>query len=88
MGEGDHPAKEEALKRLSEPEGDHELHSVLERMRVHHPHLWEVLHRVHFSHEAGPSRLEDWQRAPEGSQEEIWAEHYDEAMGVLAMELH
>jgi hypothetical protein len=88
MGEGDHPAKEEALKRLSEPEGDHELHSVLERMRVHHPHLWEVLHRVHFSHEAGPSRLEDWQRAPEGSQEEVWAEHYDEAKGVLAMELH
>ena len=88
MGEGDHPAKEEALKRLSKPEGDHELHSVLERMRVHHPHLWEVLHWVHFSHEAGPSRLEDWQRAPEGSQEEVWAEHYDEAMGVLAMELH
>jgi hypothetical protein len=25
MGEGDHPAKEEALRRLSEPEGDHEL---------------------------------------------------------------
>jgi hypothetical protein len=47
-----------------------------------------VLHWVHFSHEAGPSRLEDWQRAPEGSQEEVWAEHYDEAMGVLAMELH
>ena len=37
MGEGDHAAKEEAMKRLSEPEGDHELHSVLERMRVHHP---------------------------------------------------
>jgi hypothetical protein len=30
MGEGDHPAKEEALRRLSEPEGDHELHSVLD----------------------------------------------------------
>jgi hypothetical protein len=27
MGEGDHPAKEEALRRLSEPEGDHELHT-------------------------------------------------------------
>jgi hypothetical protein len=88
MGEGDHQAKEEALKRLSESEGDHEMHSVLERMRVHHPHLWEVLHRVHFSHEAGPSRLEDWQRAPKGSQEEVWAEHYDEAMCVLAMELN
>ena len=46
MGEGGHPAKEEALRRLSEPEGDHELHSVLERMKVHHPHLWEALHRV------------------------------------------
>ena len=88
MREGDHPAKEEALRRLSEPEGDHELHSVLERMKVHHPHLWEALHRVHFSHESGSSRLEDWRRAPEGSQEEVWAEHYDEAMGVLAMDLH
>ena len=37
MGEGDHPAKEEALKRLSEPEGEHELHSVLERLRVYPP---------------------------------------------------
>jgi hypothetical protein len=88
MGEGDHPAKEEALQRLSEPEGDHELHSVLERMKLHHPHLWEALHRVHFSHEAGPAQLEDWRRAPEGSEEDIWAEHYDEAMGVLAMGLH
>jgi hypothetical protein len=70
MGEGDDPAKEEALRRLSEPEGDHELHSVLERMKVHHPHLWEALHRVHFSREAGPSRLEDWRRAPEKSEEE------------------
>jgi len=87
MGEDDHPAKEEALQRLSEPEGDHKLHSVLERMKVHHPHLWEALHRVHFSDEAGPSRLEDWRRAPNGSQEEVWAEHYDEAMGVLAMGL-
>jgi hypothetical protein len=76
------------LRRLSEPEDDHELHSVLERMKVHHPHLWEALHRVHFSHEAGSSRLEDWRRAPEGSQEEIWAEHYDEAMGILATRLH
>ena len=88
MGEGDHPAKEEALRRLSEPEDDHELHSVLERMKVHHPHLWEALHRVHFSHEADSSGLEDWRRAPEGSQEEIWDEHYDEAMGILATRLH
>jgi hypothetical protein len=87
VGERDYVAKEEALERLSEPEGDHELHSALERMKVHHPHLWEVLHRVHFSHEAGPAQLEDWRRAPDGSQEEIWAEHYDEAMGVLQMGL-
>ena len=60
---------------------------VLERMKVHHPHLWEALHRVHFSHEAGPAQLEDWRRAPKGSQEDIWAEHYDEAMGVLRMGL-
>ncbi len=54
---------------------------------MHHPHLWDALHRVHFSHEAGPAQLEDWRRAPKGSQEEIWAEHYDEAMGVLRMGL-
>jgi hypothetical protein len=42
---------------------------------------------VHFSREAGPSRLEDWRRAPKGSQEEVWAEHYDEAVAVLAMGL-
>jgi hypothetical protein len=65
-GEGGHPAKEEALRRFSEPEVDHELHSVLERKKVHHPHLWETLHRVHFSHEAGPAQLEDWRRAPKG----------------------
>ena len=88
MGEGDHPAKEEALRRLSEPEGDHELHAALGRMRDEHPHLWEVLHRLHLSHDADPSKLEEWRRAPEGSQEEIWAEHYDEAMGILATRLH
>jgi hypothetical protein len=87
MGEGEHPAKEEALRRLSDPEDDHELHSVLERMKIRHPHLWEVLHRVHFSNEAGPAQLEDWRKAPKGSQEDIWAEHYDEAMGVLRMGL-
>ena len=87
MGERDYLAKEEALKRLSEPEGDHELHATLERMRVSHPHLWEVLHRVHPAHDADPARLEKWRRAPAGSQEDIWAEHYDRAMGVLAMAL-
>ena len=75
------------MRRLSEPVGDHELHSVLEHMEVHHPHLWEALHRVHFSHEAGPAHLEDCRRALKGSQEEIWAEQYDEAMGVLRMGL-
>jgi hypothetical protein len=34
MSERDYLAKEEAVRRLSKPEGDHELHSVLERMRV------------------------------------------------------
>jgi hypothetical protein len=28
-------------------------------------------------------RLEDWRRAPEKSEEEVWAEHYEEAMIVL-----
>jgi hypothetical protein len=57
MSERDYLAKEEALRRLSEPEGDHELHTALERMRVHHPHLWEVLHRVHLAHDAAPQSL-------------------------------
>ena len=38
-------------------------------------------------HDADPSKLEEWRRAPEGSQENISAAHYDEAMGVLAMSL-
>jgi hypothetical protein len=80
-------AKEEALRRLSEPEGDHGLHAALERMRVDHPHLWGVLHRLHLAHDADPSKLEEWRRAPDGSQENISAAHYDEAMGVLAMSL-
>src|ERR687893_3316818 len=85
MSERDYLAKEEALRRLSEPEGDHELHAALERMRESHPHLWEALHRVHLSPDANPSKLEEWRRAPEDSQEQIWASHYDRAMGVLAM---
>ena len=87
LSERDYLAKEEALRRLSEPEGDHELHAALARMRESHPHLWEVIHRVHLSRDVDPSRLEEWRRAPEGSQEDIWASHYDEAMGVLAMAL-
>jgi len=87
MVEREDPAKEEALKRLSEPEGDHELHSVMERMRIDHPHLWDVLHRVHLAHDADTSKVEEWRRAPEGSQEDIWAEHYDDAMAVLSMGL-
>jgi hypothetical protein len=87
MSERDYLAKEEALRRLSEPEGDHELHAALERMRVHHPHLWGVLHRVHLAHDADPEKLEQWRRAAKGSQEDIWAEHYDKAMGVLQMSL-
>ena len=87
MSERDYLAKEEALMRLSEPQGDHELHAALERMRVDRPHLWEVLHRLHLAHDADPSKLEEWRRTPEGSQEQIWAAHYDQAMGVLAMAL-
>jgi hypothetical protein len=87
MSERDYLAKEAALRRLSEPEGDHELHATLERMRVEHPHLWGVLHRVHLAHDADPSKLEEWRRAPEGSREDIMASHYDEAMGILQMSL-
>ncbi len=87
MSERDYLAKEEALRRLSEHKGDHQLHAALERMRVDHPHLWEVLQQLHFSRDADPSKLEEWRRAPKNSQEGIWAAHYDEAMGVLQMTL-
>ena len=87
MSERDYLAKEEALRRLSEFEGDHEPHAALERMRVEHPHLWEVLLRLHLAHDADPSKVEEWRRAPEGSQEDLWADHYDEAMDRLAMSL-
>jgi hypothetical protein len=56
-------------------------------MRVDHPRLWGVLHRLHLAHDADPSKLEEWRRAPEGSQEDILATHYDEAMCVLQMSL-
>jgi hypothetical protein len=42
-------------------------------MRIKRPHLWEMLHRLHLSHDADPSKLEEWPRAPEGSEEQIWA---------------
>jgi hypothetical protein len=87
MSERDYLAKEEALRRLSEPEGDHELHAALERMRVEHPHLWEVLHRLHLAPDADPSKLEEWQRAPEGSREQMLAAHHDEAMKILSTSL-
>jgi hypothetical protein len=87
VSERDDPAKEEVLRRLSEPEGDHELHTALERMRLDHPHLWGVLHRLHLAHDADPEKLEEWRRAPEGSREDALAAHYDEAMGVLQMSL-
>ena len=88
MSERDYQAREEeCLRRLSEPEGDHELHAALERMRVEHPHLWEVLHRLHLAHDADPSRLEEWRRAPEDSPEQIAAARRDETMGYLATTL-
>src|SRR5215210_415643 len=58
MSERGYPAKEEALRRLTGPQGDHELHTALERMRLDHPHLWGVLHRVHLAHDAEPAKLE------------------------------
>jgi hypothetical protein len=87
VSERDEQAKEEVLRRLSEPEGDHELHTALERMRLDHPHLWGVLHRLHLAHDADPEKLEEWRRSPEGSREDALAAHYDEAMGVLQMSL-
>ena len=87
MSDPEVPAREEARRRLYEPEGDHELHSALERMKEHHPHLWDVLHRVHLSHDADPSKLDEWRRAPEGSRENDLVDHYDRALGYLGIVL-
>ncbi len=87
MSERGHSARQETLRRLSEPEGDHELHSALERMREHHPHLWEALHRVHLSQDADPSKLDEWRKAPEGSEEHDLVDHYDRALGYLGVAL-
>ena len=87
MSDPEDPAREEARRRLSEPEGDHELHSALERMKEHHPHLRDVLHRVHLSHDADPSKLDGWRRMPEGSQENDLVDHYDGALGYLGIAL-
>jgi len=40
---------------------------------------------VHLAHGADLSKLEDWRRAPEGSKEDIWAEHYEKTMALLQM---
>jgi hypothetical protein len=54
---------------------------------LEHPRLWSTSHRLHLAHDADPSEVERWRRAPEGSQEQIWAAHHDEAMRILAMSL-
>ena len=40
---------------------------------------------MHLSGDADRSNLEEWRRAPEDSRQQIWASHYDRALGVLAM---
>ena len=40
---------------------------------------------MHLANGADPSKLEDWRRAPEGSKEDIWAEHYEKTMALLQM---
>jgi hypothetical protein len=81
VSEGDHESRQEAKRRLSDPEGDHELHSAMERMKEHHPHLWNSLHRVHFARDIDPSELDAWRRAPEGSPENHTVNNYDRALG-------
>jgi hypothetical protein len=56
-------------------------------MRIKRPHLWEMLHRLHLSHDADPSKLEEWPRAPEGSEEQIWAAIMTRRSAFLAMAL-
>ena len=87
VSEGDQAARQEAKRRLSEPEGDHELHSAMGRMKEHHPHLWNALHKVHFARDIDPSELDAWRRAPEGSPENDLVDNYDRALGYLGVAL-
>lgn len=87
MSAGDHAARQEAKRRLSEPENDHELHAAMERMKERHPHLWNALHRVHFARDIDPSELDAWRRKPQGSPENDLVEHYDRALGYLGVAL-
>ena len=64
VSERDYLAKEEALRRLSEPEGDHELHAALERMRESHPHLWEVPTELTFRATPTPPTWRSGERLP------------------------
>ena len=59
MSQRDYRAKEEAQRRLSEPEGDHELHAALERMRKNHYHLCKALKKAR----ENPAVVAEWRRA-------------------------
>ena len=74
------------MKRLSEAEGDHELHSVLKRLRVYHPPFGR--RSTGCTSQTKPARRSSRSgEGRDGSQEDIWTEYYDEAMGILAMGL-
>ncbi len=84
MSEREYPDKAEALGARGRPRAAHGTGA----NEGASPSPLGVLHRLHLAHEADPSKLEEWRRATDGSQEDAWAEDYDEAMGVLARELH
>jgi len=71
--------RELVLHRLREPVEDDELRHALERLRLHHWHLWQVVRE----YREDPSRLEEWQRAEKTFQEWRAGVFFEEALKVL-----
>ena len=57
----------------------HTLDEAMERLRKNHYHLWKAFCEVR----KDPTRLEEWRRAPRGSQEWRKAIFYEQAIRVL-----
>jgi hypothetical protein len=62
----------------------HTLDEALERLRKNHYHLWKPLIEAR----EDPTRLEEWRRAPRGSQEWRKARHLDAALRVLSASIN
>lgn len=82
----EHLEREWVLRRLSDPEGDDELHAALDRLRKNFYQLWRVLEELRVSDDPG-ALLSEWREAPKGSQGWRKALFYDQALEVLSVAL-